>query len=89
MELSTKATEINGVTCNYGNCVSICLHRFAVNSIQTLYLENMLPGGTISGSTCCLRKLVAMETENYFHYFDIWRIINFILGRHTAFRQFH
>ena len=71
MELSTKATEINGVTCNYGNRVSIYLHRFAVDSIQTLYLEYMSSGATISGSTCCLRKLVAMETENYFHYFGI------------------
>ena len=44
MELSTKATEINGVTCNYGNRVSIYLHRFAVDSIQTLYLEHMSLG---------------------------------------------
>ena len=73
MELSTKATEINAVTCNYGNLVSIYLHRFAVDNIQTLYLEHMSPGATtISGSTCCLRKLVAMATENYFHYFGIY-----------------
>ena len=69
MELSTKATEINDVTCNYGNLVSIYLHRFAVDSIQTLH---MAPGATtISSSTCCLRKLVAMATVNYFHYFGI------------------
>ena len=42
MELSTKATEINAVTCNYGNLVSIYLHRFAVDSIQTLYLEHLV-----------------------------------------------
>ena len=45
MELSTKATEVNDVTCNYGNLVSmateIYLQRFAVDSIQTLYLEHM------------------------------------------------
>ena len=45
MELSTEATEINDVTCNYGNLVSmateIYLHWFAVDSIQTLYLEHM------------------------------------------------
>ena len=83
MELSTKATEINGVTCNYGNLVSIYLHRFAA---QTLYLEHMSPGATtISGSTRYLRNLVAMATENYFHYFGIGRIMNFMLGRHTTF----
>ena len=76
MELSTDATEINDVTCNYGNLVSmateIYLHWFAVDSIQTLYLEHMSPGETtISGNTCCLRNLVAMATENYFYYFGI------------------
>ena len=44
--LSTEATEIN-VTCNYGNFVSmateIYIHRFAVDSIQTLYFEHMFP----------------------------------------------
>ena len=48
MELSTEATEIKDVTCNYGNLVSmpteIYLHRFAVDGIQTLYLERMSPG---------------------------------------------
>ena len=65
MELSTEATEINDVTCNYENLVSmateindvtcnyenlvsmateIYLHRFAVDSIQTLYFEQMPPG---------------------------------------------
>ena len=76
MELSTEATEINDVTCNYGNLVSmeteIYLHRFAVDSIQTLCLEHMSPGATtISGSTCCLGNLVAMANENYFHYCGI------------------
>ena len=45
MELSTEATEINDVTCNYRNvmCMAkeIYLHWFAVDSIQTLYLEHM------------------------------------------------
>ena len=48
VELSTEAREINDVTCNYGNLVSmateIYLHRFAVDTIQTLYLEHMSPG---------------------------------------------
>ena len=48
MELSTEATAINNVAWNYGNLVStateICLHKFAFNSIQTLYLEHMFPG---------------------------------------------
>ena len=48
MELSIEATEINDVTCNYGNLVSmateIYLHRFAVDSIQTLYLEHSALG---------------------------------------------
>ena len=72
MELSTEATAINGVTCNYGNLVSmeteIYLHRFAVDGIQTLYLEHMSPGVTsISGSTCCHGNLVAMAAEKYFY----------------------
>ena len=76
VELSIEATEINDVTFNYGNLVSmateICLHWFAVDSIQTLYLERMSPGETtISGRTCCLRNLVAMATQNYFYYFGI------------------
>ena len=76
MELSTEATEINDVTCNYGNLVSmateIYLHWFAVDSIQTLYLEHMFPGETtIFGSTCCLKNLVAMATETYFCYFGV------------------
>ena len=85
MELSTKATEINAVTCNYGNLVSIYLHRFAVDSIQTLSLEHMSHGTTtISGSTCCFRKLVAMATEEllslFWHFaWKIYRILdNFI-----------
>ena len=45
MELSTEATEIHYVTCNYGNLVfmatEVYLHWFAVDSIQTLYLEHM------------------------------------------------
>ena len=90
MELSTEATEINYVTCNYGNLVSLAteiyLHRFAVESTQTLYLEHMSPGTTtISGSTCCLGRLVAMATENYFYYSGIGKIMNFTLGRHIAF----
>ena len=73
MELSTEATEINDITCNYENLVSmateIYLHRFAVD---LLYLEHMSPGPTtISGSTCCLGNLVAMATENYFYYSGI------------------
>ena len=80
VELSTKATEINAVTCNYGNLVSIYLHRFAVDSIETLYLEHMSPGATkYLVALAVLEKLVAMATENYFHYFGV------LLGRHTAF----
>ena len=65
MELSTEA---NDETCNYGNLVSmateIYLHRFAVNGIQTLYLDHMSPRiATISGS----RNLVAMATDKYFY----------------------
>ena len=76
MELSTEATEVNDVTCNYGNLVCMAtemhLHWFTIDSIQTLYLEHMSPRETtISGSTCCLRNLVAMGTENYFYYFGI------------------
>ena len=72
MELSTEVTAINGVACNYGNLVSmateIYLHRFAVDGIQTLYLEHMPPGTTtISCSTCCHGNLVAMVTEKYFY----------------------
>ena len=78
MELSIEAAEINDVTCDYGNLVSmameIYLHGFAVDSIQTrrpliqtLYLEHMSPETTtISGITCCFANLVAMATENYF-----------------------
>ena len=40
--------ETNDVTCNYENVVSmateIYLHRFAVDSIQTLHLKHMTPG---------------------------------------------
>ena len=47
MELSTEAREISDVTCNYENLVSMATeiyrHRFAVDSIQTLYLEHMFP----------------------------------------------
>ena len=76
MELSTEAIEINDVTCNYGNLVSMAtekhIHRFAVDSIQTLYLEHMSPEATtISGSTCCFGNLVAMATEDYFYYSGI------------------
>ena len=71
MELSTEATEINDVTCNFGNLVSMAtetyLHRFAVDGIQILYLEGMSPGATtISGNTCCHGNLVVMATEKYF-----------------------
>ena len=48
VELSTEATEINGVTCNYGNLVSMAtelyLHWFAIDSIQAFYLEHMSLG---------------------------------------------
>ena len=76
VELSTEATEINDVSCNCGNLVSmtteIYLHRFAVDSIQTIYLGRISPGvKAISGSTCCLKNLVAMATENCFYYFGI------------------
>ena len=58
VELSTETTEINDVTWNYENLGSVAteiyLPRFAVDSIQTLYLEHMSPGAiTISGSTSC------------------------------------
>ena len=90
LELSTEATAINNVTCNYGNLVSmateIYLHRFAINGIQTLYLEHMSPGvTTISGSTCCNGNLVAIATKKYFYNFFISRSMNFMLGRRTAF----
>ena len=50
----------------------IYLNRFAVDVIQTLYLEHMSPGATtISGSTCCIGHLVAMATENYLYYSGI------------------
>ena len=43
MELSTEATEMNNVTFNNGNLVSLAtgiyLNRSAVDVIQTLYLE--------------------------------------------------
>ena len=46
MALSTEATEINDVTCNYGNFVSmateIYLHWFAVDGIQP-YIWNICP----------------------------------------------
>ena len=72
MELSTEATAISDVTCNYGNLVSmateIYLHRFAVDGIQTLYLKHMSPGATsMAGSTCCHGNLVTMATEKYFY----------------------
>ena len=90
MELSTEATAINDVTCNYGNLVSmateIYLHKFAVDGIQTLYLEYMSPGTTsISGSKCCHGNLVVMVTEKYFYNSSIRRSMNFILGRDIAF----
>ena len=89
-ELSTEATAINDVTCNYGSLVSmateIYLHRFAVYGIQTLYLEHMSPATTtISGSSCCHGSLVAMATEKYFYNSVIWRSMNFMLGKHKAF----
>ena len=44
------------------------LHRFAVNGIETLYLEHMSPGATtISGSTCYHGNLAAMATKKYFY----------------------
>ena len=67
MELSTEATAINDVTCNYGNLVSmateIYFHRLAVDGIQTLYLEHMSPGETSVSAS----NLVAMATEKYFY----------------------
>ena len=49
----------------------IYFHRFAVDGIQTLYLEHMPPGATtISGSNCCHGNLVAMATEKYFY--NLW-----------------
>ena len=55
--------------CNYGHIVSmateIYIHRFAVDGMQTLYLEHMSPG-TI-GSTCCHGNLVEMATDKYFY----------------------
>ena len=76
MKLSTDATEINYVTCNYGNFVpmatEIYLYRLAVDSTQALYLEHISPGETtISGGTCCLQNLAAMAAENYFYYSGI------------------
>ena len=70
MELSTEATAISDATYNYGNLLSmateIYLHRFAVDGIQTLYLEHMSLGATsTSGSTCCHGNLVAMATESF------------------------
>ena len=45
MELPSKGKAINDVTCNYQNLVfmatEIYLQRFAVDGIQTLYLEQM------------------------------------------------
>ena len=72
MELSTQATAINDVTCNYGNIVSMAtemyLHRFSVDGIQTLYLEHISPGATsVSGSTYSYGNLVAKATETYFY----------------------
>ena len=72
MELSTEATAINDVTCNYEDVVSmateIYLQRFAVDGIQILFLEHISPRATsISGSTCCHGNLVAMATEKYFY----------------------
>ena len=72
MKLSTEATAINDVTCNYGNFVSmateIYLHRFAADGIQPLYLEHVSPRATsISGCTCCHVRLVAMTTDKYFY----------------------
>ena len=47
----------------------------------------MSPGATtISGSTCCLGKVVAMAAENYLYYSGICRIMNFMIGRHIAFK---
>ena len=76
MELSTAATEINYLTCNYGNIVSMAteihLRRFAVANTQILYLEPVSPGETtVPGSTCCHRNLVTMATENYLCYSGI------------------
>ena len=48
MELSTEAIEINDVSCIFGNLVSMAteidLHRFAIVSIENLYLEHMSSG---------------------------------------------
>ena len=44
------------------------LRRFAVDGMQTLYLEHISPGTTtISSSTCCHANLVAMATDKYFY----------------------
>ena len=43
----------------------IYIHRFAVDGIQTLYLEQMSPGAI--GSTSCHGNLVEMATEKYFY----------------------
>ena len=56
----------------YGNLVAMAievyLHRFAVDGIQTLYLEHMSLGTiTISGSTCCHGNLFAMATDKCFY----------------------
>ena len=72
MEPRILATTINDVTGNYGNLVSmameICLHRFAVDGIKTLYLEHISPGAkTISDSSCCHGNLVAMAIDKHFY----------------------
>ena len=56
MKLSTEVAEINNVTCNYENFVSmataIYLRRFAGDSIQTLKTGTYVPWAiTISDST--------------------------------------
>ena len=73
VELSNEATEINDVISNHGNLIfmatEIYVCMFAVDGIQTLYLEHMSHGATtISGSTCCFGNLIAMAAENYFCY---------------------
>ena len=72
VELFTEVTAINDVTCNCGKLVSmatkIYLHRFAVDGIQTLYLEHVSRGAaTKSGSICCHGDLVVIATEKYFY----------------------
>ena len=60
------------VTYNYGNTVSMAtevyLYRFAFDSIETSYLDQISSRATaISESTCCHGNSVAIATEKYFY----------------------